>query len=159
MAINMSRVQFRSDRLAETVHNAIATSGLDPSDIVLEVTETAVSDMPEQLEATLQAIRSLGIRIAVDDFGVGQSSLATLHALPIDILKIDRAIVQRIGFGDGAPVAAAVLNMARPLGLATVAEGVETQAQMNWLVRHGCDEIQGFLLGRPMTAEDAAELL
>jgi diguanylate cyclase (GGDEF)-like protein/PAS domain S-box-containing protein len=159
MAINMSRVQFRSDRLAETVHNAIATSGLDPSDIVLEVTETAVSDMPEQLEATLEAIRSLGIRIAVDDFGVGQSSLATLHALPIDILKIDRAIVQRIGFGDGAPVAAAVLNMARPLGLATVAEGVETQAQMNWLVRHGCDEIQGFLLGRPVAAEDAAKLL
>ncbi|MBL8534798.1 MAG: EAL domain-containing protein, partial [Betaproteobacteria bacterium] len=117
----------------------------------LEVTESAIMSDAETARTTLSELRKRGVRLAVDDFGTGYSSLAYLRRLPLDTLKIDRTFVQGIDEDpEDAAIAVAIIGLAKTLGLRTLAEGIETQEQLEFLRRHGCDEGQGFLLARPM---------
>jgi len=150
VAVNISRVQFGSARLVDAIVEAMSSAGVEPSDLVVEVTETAVSIDAEQVSAQLAQLRELGVRIAIDDFGVGQSSLGTLDDLPADILKIDRALVAGLCAGAPSPVVSGVISMAHALGLVTIAEGVEDDEQRAWLRDAGCDLLQGYLFARPM---------
>lgn len=159
VAVNISRVQFRSVRLVDAVVEAMAAAGVEPADLVIEVTETAVSRDLDSVSAQLVRLRELGIRVAIDDFGVGQSSLSTLDQLPADILKIDRAIVMRLEASDPAPVANAVISMAHALGLITVAEGVERAGQRAWLQEAGCDLLQGHFFSVPMPPDEVLDHL
>ena len=153
MAVNLSSIQFNSARLVPTVTAAITEFGIRPDQLITEITETAVSDCPRQMHSKLQELRDLGIHVAMDDFGVGYSALGKLDQLPIDILKIDRSFVERIGSSDSEPLVKAVLQMTNTLGLTTIAEGIEHPHQANWLQAHGCLEAQGFLYARPLPAE------
>ena len=125
----------------------------------MEVTETAIADDITHIAEKLNELRAAGVRVAVDDFGVGQSSLSSLNDLPADILKIDGAFVERIDSSKPQPVIEAILTMAHSVGLTTTAEGVETAEQRAFLESAGCDYLQGYLLGRPMSPEQMAELL
>jgi EAL domain-containing protein (putative c-di-GMP-specific phosphodiesterase class I) len=128
----------------------------------MELTESMVMHNIETAVATLQGLKSLGIGLSVDDFGTGYSSLSYLKDLPIDVLKIDRSFVRDIGTGseteDGV-LAAAIISLAHALHLKVIAEGVETDAQLHFLKRHGCDQVQGYLYGEPTPAEHFAHLL
>ncbi len=158
VALNVSRKQFQTERLATVVLDAVERHGLAGEDVVLEVTETAVAHEDSELAPTLEHLRSKGIKIALDDFGTGQSSLAVLHDLPVDILKIDKSFTSRINAENEEPVTRAALWLAKSMGLVTVAEGVETESQFEWLIDHGCEMVQGYLLGKPMMAAEIPQL-
>ncbi len=153
LAINLSRVQFRQPTLVEDILDAIGRNGLEPSQIVIEVTETAVSEDPAAMLDALERLRAKGVRIAVDDFGVGQSSLSVLYDLPVDIVKIDRSFTSRFETGDGELLIDAILRIADSLDLDCIAEGVESAAQDAWLRAHGCRYVQGWLMSKAMPPE------
>jgi diguanylate cyclase (GGDEF)-like protein/PAS domain S-box-containing protein len=153
MAVNLSAYQLRSSQLVSQVRACIEHHGLQPGDLELEVTESVAMENPERAVSQLQALRDLGVMLAIDDFGTGYSSLAYLKMLPIQVLKLDRAFVRDIETdANDAAISAATLALARSLGLAVVAEGVETEAQRAFLAGHGCDYLQGYLFGRPEPA-------
>ncbi|WP_409333276.1 putative bifunctional diguanylate cyclase/phosphodiesterase [Trujillonella humicola] len=160
MAVNVSAVQLTSPHLVGRVTEALAASGLAPSALVLEVTETALVNDPERVGECLAALRGLGVRLALDDFGTGYSSLAHLREFTVDVLKIDRSFVASIE-EDGVlpPIVRAMIDLGRTMGLEIVAEGVETEAQHRLLVAGRCDLAQGFLFARPMDPADASLLL
>jgi EAL domain-containing protein (putative c-di-GMP-specific phosphodiesterase class I) len=160
VAVNVSSHQLRTGNLVEAVRAALAASGLPPQRLELEITESAfVGDLGAAAE-TFAVLRRLGVRIALDDFGTGFSTLSNLMRLPIDALKIDRSFVRGIESDDHArAVIAAVIGIANRLGLTVVAEGVENEAQAEFLRRERCQVLQGFLHGRPMPAEEIARLL
>ena len=155
IAINVSARQFVHDDPAAIIRDAAAACGITPQSIVVEITESAlITDLP-RVQAGLAEVRSLGCRVAIDDFGTGYSSLAYLKGLPVDELKIDRSFVSSLGADNvDAAICAAVLSLARTVGLKVTAEGVETDMQLDWLRRHRCDDAQGFLIARPMSARD-----
>jgi EAL domain-containing protein (putative c-di-GMP-specific phosphodiesterase class I) len=125
--------------------------------LCLEVTESALSADPDADASVLNQLRNLGVHLAMDDFGTGNSSLTALRRFPFDILKIDRSFVSGIGTGaEDSAIVAATISLGQALGLKTVAEGVETEAQAEFLVRNGCDELQGYLFGRPMPFSELA---
>lgn len=157
IAINLSRVQFEAEDLIDVVASALSRHNLAPADLILEVTETAVSRDPELTAAVLERIQSLGVRVAIDDFGVGESSLSVLYEMPANIVKIDKSFIDRITSEEDEPVISAVFQMARALGLATVAEGVETELQKAWLTDQQCDSLQGYLLSTPLPSKELAE--
>ncbi len=159
VAVNLSQIQFRSERLVDDMVAVMADAGVSPADVVVEVTETAVASDPEAVSAQLSRLRSLGVRIAIDDFGVGQSSLSTLDRLPADILKLDRSLVANLRGSEPAPVTTGVITMAHALGLVTIAEGIESEDQREWLQRAGCDFMQGYFFARPMPPEQVLDLL
>ncbi len=147
LSVNVSPRQISDDSFPKRVAMIIEHSGVDPSSLYFEFTETSLmSDMARAVRLCSK-FRAMGIAIALDDFGVGYSSLSQLHMLPIDLLKIDRRFVAALP-NDHA-VVSMVLALAHNRSLKTVAEGVETQPQFDWLAAHGCDAIQGYLLGRP----------
>jgi diguanylate cyclase (GGDEF)-like protein len=162
VSVNLSARQFRQEGLVRTVSRVLEETGLDPSALEMELTESMVMHNVETAIATLQGLKSLGISLSVDDFGTGYSSLSYLKDLPIDTLKIDRAFVRDIGTGadeeDGV-LAQAIISLAHALHLKVIAEGVETDAQVHFLKRHGCDQVQGFLYGEPVSPEQFARLL
>ncbi len=159
IAVNVSPVQVQQDGFADTVRDALAATGLDPERLEIEVTESLLIHEPARALEALRAVKALGVRIAMDDFGTGYSSLSTLRAFPFDRLKIDRCFVQDIeSNGQAAAIVRAVLGLARGLGLPVVAEGVETPEQLAALAAQGCDEIQGYLIGRPQPIGDFAAL-
>ena len=142
--------QFQQHDIVTTVCAALLDSGLDPGCLELEITESAVMYDSEQTAEALQYFREMGVRIAIDDFGTGYSSLSQLKKYPITLLKIDRSFVSGIGHGgDDDAIVDAVIAMARKLGLRVLAEGVETAQQWEILRASECDELQGFLFGRP----------
>jgi EAL domain-containing protein (putative c-di-GMP-specific phosphodiesterase class I) len=161
MSINVSARQLRDCRLPEDVHDAIAAVAMDPQRIVLEITETMLVHDPVEVAVALRSLKALGVRIAIDDFGTGYSSMSYLKDLPIDILKVDKSFVSSLGARstDGHDLLRGILNLARALGLRTIAEGVEQSAHADLLVEGGCDSGQGFLWSRALTPEDAATLL
>ena len=152
VSVNVSARQLREPTFVGDVRGALAVAGLPPEALTLEITESLlVSDVPTTVER-LHALKALGVRIAVDDFGTGFSSLSYLARLPVDVLKVDRSFVAGIGAGAAGKLAWAVLALADSLGLATVAEGVETREQAAALVDHGCTTLQGFLHSGPVPA-------
>ena len=158
-SINLSRVQFRSPDLVDFLLHSVHRHEVPPSQLVVEVTETAISDDIAIMAETLNRIRQAGVRVAIDDFGVGQSSLSSLYQLPADVLKIDGAFVERIDGSGSQPVIEAILAMAHSVGLQTTAEGVETTVQRDFLQSAGCAYLQGYLLGCPMPPGELAKLL
>ncbi len=162
VSVNLSARQFRAEGLVRAVSRILQETGLDPASLEMELTESMVMHNVETAIATLQGLKSLGLRLSVDDFGTGYSSLSYLKGLPIDALKIDRSFVRDIGTGSEAEdgiLAAAIISLGHALQLQVIAEGVETDAQLHFLKRHGCDQVQGFLYGEPVPAEQFAELL
>jgi diguanylate cyclase (GGDEF)-like protein/PAS domain S-box-containing protein len=152
MAVNLSVRQFRDANLAASVTEALERSGVRPTLLELEITESMLMD-GEAHRHTLDRLAKAGVRIAIDDFGTGYSSLSYLKRLPVDTLKVDRDFVQGLPEDpEDAAISTAVIALARTLGLRVVAEGVETRAQRQFLQDHGCDEIQGYLLSRPLPA-------
>jgi len=160
VAVNLSAVQFVRGDVARQVAIALDESGLSPTRLEVEITETALLNDSEATLKTLHALRALGVRIAMDDFGTGYSSLSYLRSFPFDKLKIDRSFIRDLGeTGESAAIVRAIASMGRSLGIATTAEGVENEQQMAQLVRDGCTELQGFFFGRPCPAADVARLL
>ncbi|WP_082992590.1 bifunctional diguanylate cyclase/phosphodiesterase [Erythrobacter sp. QSSC1-22B] len=159
VAVNISPKQFAAPNLAQTILQALATSGLAPSRLELEITESIFIVDIERTLSTLHNLRSLGVRIALDDFGTGYSSLSYLRSFPFDKVKIDRSFVKDLGQGGNAhAVIRAITTLADALGMDTLAEGVELDEQFDILKREGCQYIQGFLFGKPMAGEDVFEL-
>ncbi len=151
MAVNLSGVQIRRDDLASSVQAALASSGLAPERLELEISEAYVMRHAERDLRQLQQLRELGVSLAVDDFGTGQSSLAHLRRLPVGKLKVDRSFMADVdGDEAGATVTRAVIGLGHGLGLTVVAEGVETEAQERFLRAQGCDLVQGFRYARPL---------
>ncbi|WP_093391498.1 EAL domain-containing protein [Halopseudomonas xinjiangensis] len=155
MAINVSGRQFAEGQLAERVATVLQRYSLAPACVELELTESILLRDVEETMQTLARLKELGVHIAVDDFGTGYSSLNYLKDFPIDTLKIDRSFIQAMHAGSrDARLAEAIVAMGRSLQLMVIAEGVETAEQLELLRSFGCDEVQGFYLGKPMTAED-----
>ena len=160
VAINLSPLQMRSPRLVPTVLNAIAETGIDPTRIELEITESVLMHDNEANVALLHRLRELGLRISLDDFGTGYSSLNYLRSFPFDKIKIDKCFVRELETReDCRAIIRAITSLASALGMETTAEGVEREDQLNWLRDQGCTEVQGYLTGRPMPAAAAAALI
>ena len=155
MAVNLSPRQFHAADLADHLERILAAAGAANEWIELEITESAAMAHPEGAVQVLQRLRERGIQVAMDDFGTGHSSLAMLRTLPLNVLKLDRSFVQHLPESEtDAAVASAVVTLARRLGLSVVAEGVETEAQQQFLTEIGCDLLQGFLFARPLPADE-----
>lgn len=154
VCVNLSPTQLDKPGFALDVANAIASSGLSPSRLELEIIESTLLIESAVTLACLRDIRGLGVSIALDDFGTGFSALSHLRAFPVDRIKIDRSFVQEaVSRPETASIVRAMIGLARDLGVKTTAEGVETDAQLRMLHRFGCDEIQGYLVSRPMPIE------
>jgi diguanylate cyclase (GGDEF)-like protein/PAS domain S-box-containing protein len=157
-SVNISAAHLQTGTLVDDVAEALAVAGADPSTLVVELTETSVARDPAAAAEQLAALRELGVQVAIDDFGAGYSSLGQLTSLPADILKIDRGLlpgVDRAASEDGIKtVMRAVTFVAASLGMRTVAEGVETADQLHTVTDLGCDMVQGYLLARPLPAQD-----
>ena len=145
---------------SQRLDEIISRVGVEPNRVELELTETAIMADPESALAMLRKIASTGVRLAIDDFGTGYSSLAYLKQLPLDVLKIDKRFVDDIPHDrSGMEIAATIIAMAHTLGLRVLAEGVETEAQLAFLRDKGCDGIQGYLMRKPLPAEEFQRLL
>jgi EAL domain-containing protein (putative c-di-GMP-specific phosphodiesterase class I) len=155
ISVNVSAAQLREPDFAATVAAMLAEHGLPPERLEIEVTETVIfGRFAEQIALTLREFRRLGIRIALDDFGTGYASLAHLKRIQVDRLKIDQSFVRDIeADGDDAVIVRTVIGLAKALGMDVVAEGIETQEQLDFLRLHGCDLAQGYFFGRPTTSE------
>ena len=159
VSVNVSGRQFESG-LPELVAGVLGSTGIDPSTVCLEVTESVVMENAEFAITTLRQLKALGVRISIDDFGTGFSSLAYLRRFPLDELKVDKSFVDGLGRDpEATAIVAAVMGMAHALDLTVVAEGVETEAQAAALRNLGCDEAQGYLYARPQSARDLDPLL
>jgi diguanylate cyclase (GGDEF)-like protein len=159
IAVNLSSVQFSDPALAERVEEIARVVGVPLDYLELEVTESMLLVDSDAALKTLTALRAKGVKIAIDDFGTGYSSLSYLRRLPLDKLKLDQSFIRDAGNEGDVAITRAIIAMAQSLKLAVVAEGVETQAQIDLLLSLGCTTVQGFLLGRPMPAAATAELL
>ena len=160
VSINVSQRQLRREEFGAEVGQVLASTGIDPSRIALEITESAIMADVETTIERLQALKTLGVRLAVDDFGTGYSSFSWLRQLPVDVLKIDKEFVDELGRREeGGFLVAAIIDLAHNLGLRTVAEGIERPTQLARLRDMHCDLGQGFHVGKPMPPEDVVDLL
>ena len=160
IAVNLSPMQFHHRDLPLLVHSVLLETGLSPNRLELEVTEGALIDDFSRGVSLLRRLKALGVRIVMDDFGTGYSSLSYLHSFPFDKIKIDSLFISDLEHnGQSATIVRAAVGLARGLGLPVAAEGVETEGQLAFLGREGCDEVQGYLLGRPYPMEEYAELV
>jgi diguanylate cyclase (GGDEF)-like protein/PAS domain S-box-containing protein len=155
LAVNMSGRQFQDGRLHETVMHALATSGLAGENLELEITENWVMEGPYRAEAQMQMLHEAGISLAIDDFGVANSSMAYLKRFPVQKLKIDKSFIRDVpADADDVAIVSAIVAMGHSLGMRVVAEGVETTEQSDFLRSIGCDEAQGYLFGRPVKSDE-----
>lgn len=160
VAVNVSVMQLRDDGLKDQIAEVLTTTGLPPQHLEIEVTESVLADDDQTVLDNLRAIKGLGIPIALDDFGTGYSSLSYLRRFPFDTVKIDRSFVQGQAEDPGMRVILeAILGMCHNLGLSTIGEGIETQAQLDVLRDLGCTEVQGYLLGRPMPRDQIQDFI
>ena len=159
VAVNISAVQFRNPGLMQVIVGALAASGLDPTRLEIEITETVLLHNKEATLAVLHQLRALGIRIAMDDFGTGYSSLTYLQCFPFDKIKIDRSFVKDITENSGSlNIVRAVAALANGMGMTATAEGVETREQLDQITSEGCAEMQGFLFSQPIPAHEIERL-
>jgi len=160
VAVNLSPRQFHQPNLSSRVAQILAEIGLSPSSLELELTESLMVEDAESAIATLQQLKNLGVSISIDDFGTGYSSLSYLTQYPFDTLKIDRCFISNITDGcTNAAIVKAIIEMAHSLCLEVIAEGVETEAEKDFLWRYECDTMQGYLFSRPVPAADFERLL
>jgi diguanylate cyclase (GGDEF)-like protein/PAS domain S-box-containing protein len=164
ISVNVSALQFNRPDWVDTVQRALHDTQLAPEALELEITESLLLQSVKETSTNLFELRKLGVGIAIDDFGTGYSSLSYLHKLPINTLKIDQSFVREIGEvpvagQEDAPIIRTIIALAHNLGMSVVAEGVETQAQRQLLLRLGCESLQGYLLHRPLSVEQARALL
>ena len=154
VSVNLSSRQFQQPDLVRIIRDSLDDATLNPDFLELEITESVVMNNPEAAARLLDEIRAMGVHVAIDDFGTGYSSLAYLKKFPIDALKIDKSFVRDLPQdGDDAAIVESIIALARSLGLGVVAEGVETQAQCEFLRAKGCREVQGFYFSKPLAAE------
>lgn len=155
ISVNLSARQFKQQDLVETVIQILDETGFDPKFLVLELTETSIMEDVDATITTLQELKAKGIEISIDDFGTGYSSLNYLKRFPIDTLKIDQSFINQVTEdAHDAAIATAIIAMAQSLNLKVIAEGVETEAQLAFLRKHGCQAIQGYLYSPPVPAEE-----
>jgi diguanylate cyclase (GGDEF)-like protein/PAS domain S-box-containing protein len=159
MAVNVSAMEFQNENFLRNLTAILAETGLDPSSLELELTESVLMRRAESTASILQSVREKGVQVAVDDFGTGYSSLSYLRKFPVDALKIDQSFVRQISDGEDTTIVTAVIAMARSLKLRVVAEGVETVGELTFLRAHQCDEAQGYYFSRPVPPQQFARLL
>jgi EAL domain-containing protein (putative c-di-GMP-specific phosphodiesterase class I) len=161
VAVNVSAIQFRSDRFAENVLRVVSHAGLAPENLELEITESMIMADPDRALRVINPLREAGVRLAIDDFGCGHSSLAALSKLPFDVIKIDQQFVRALERGDAqsGAIVEMILALARTLNMEVVAEGVERREDMEFMAERGCHWIQGFLFGAAVSAPEFAEKL
>ena len=160
VSVNVSSMQFRRGDMPSIIRSALQASGLQPENLMIELTESLLMENAQSNIDMLRAIKNLGVRLSMDDFGTGYSSLSYLKRFPLDELKIDQLFVSDLpGDSGSAAIVSSVISMAHGLGLKVTAEGVETQTQMEFLKTHGCDHFQGYLFSRPLAPPDFAALL
>ena len=160
VSVNVSSLELRHPRFVEHVRQCISQSGLAPSQLLLEVTETVMIDQVTNAVPTLRAVRQMGVAVGIDDFGTGYSSLNYLATLPIDVLKVDRCFIEPLGGdGDGVEIAKAIFRLGEALGKEVFAEGVETDRQLGTLREMGCPYAQGYLFSRPLDARQAEDFV
>ncbi len=160
LAVNLSAAQFQASGLPEEVAAVLAETGMPATSLELELTETIVAEDAERAETTMHRLADLGIHLSIDDFGTGYSSLAYLRRFPLHKLKIDQSFVRELANAGGSDVIViAIIQLGKALGLTVIAEGVETPAQRDFLRQQGCDEVQGYLFGRPIPADQFTALL
>jgi diguanylate cyclase (GGDEF)-like protein/PAS domain S-box-containing protein len=157
VSVNLSARQFSDPKLFELVARVLKTTGLAPQRLELEIAESVAMQQPDIVLAALKKLKSLGVRLALDDFGIGLSGVAYLSRVPVDLIKIDRSLISGSAReADRHPVVPAIVGLGHALGLKVVAKGVETEAQKAMLLASGCDYLQGFLTGKPVDAETAS---
>lgn len=160
LAVNLSVTQLQQTDLVETVRSVLEETGYPPRLLELEITESGAMHSPETSIRVLYELKKLGLRISLDDFGTGHSSLSYLKRFPVDTLKIDQSFVQdTTSDPDAAAIVQAIIAMAHSLRLKVIAEGVEFTEQANFLKRHACDQLQGFLITPPVAAGKFLEML
>ena len=160
IAVNLSPAQFRSEDLVQMVFSVLTSCGLPGRRLELEITESALLQNNETTLAAVQQLRAFGVQISMDDFGTGYSSLSYLQNFPFDKIKIDRSFVDKLSNGDGAvAILRAIISLAHSLGVSTIAEGVETQEQLDKVRAEGCTEMQGFLFSPARPANELAQLI
>jgi diguanylate cyclase (GGDEF)-like protein len=159
IAVNLAAPSFKQANLLDYVNAVITDSGLAPEFLEIEVTESTMMDDLDRALPALYHLKSIGIQLSMDDFGTGYSSLSYLQKFPLDTLKIDRSFVENLDAQEGSAIALAIIAIAQSLELKVIAEGVETEAQMNFLLESGCVEMQGFLLSKPLTAASINAIL
>jgi EAL domain-containing protein (putative c-di-GMP-specific phosphodiesterase class I) len=160
IAVNLSPRQFADPALLSDIEAALKKSGMAPELLELEITESMVMQNVERAMRVLKAIKGLGVMLAIDDFGTGYSSMSLLKKFPIDVLKIDRSFVREItSNSEDKAIADAIIALGRALDLTIVAEGVETLEQENFLRAHHCDQVQGYLISRPVPADEFAAFM
>ena len=160
IAVNLSPVQFQRGNLVAVVVSALAASGLAPSRLELEITEAVLLDRTERNVQILQQLRELGVKISMDDFGTGFSSLSYLRSFPFDKIKIDQSFIRNLSNdGRSQTIVSAITGLGLSFGMSTAAEGVETEEQMECLGVKGCTEVQGRFYSMPVPASQVAALL
>jgi EAL domain-containing protein (putative c-di-GMP-specific phosphodiesterase class I) len=160
MAVNVSAMQFEQESFLDDLFTVLGETGLDPGSLELELTERALMKRADLAASILSTLRGKGIRVAVDDFGTGYSSLSYLRKFPLDALKIDQSFVSQITtIPDETVIITAIISMSRSLNLQVIAEGVETEDQLDFLKAHQCDEAQGYYFSRPVPPQEFVRLL
>ena len=160
IAVNVSAAEFRDGDFLSGVRTVLIATGVRPSDLELELTESVLMQDAESTVRTLGALKAMGVRLAIDDFGTGYSSFTYLRRFPVDVLKLDQSFVQEITTDkEDATIVSAMINLGKSLKIGVIAEGVETRAQLRFLQCHECTQGQGYYFGRPVAAEQAAKLL
>ncbi|MBI5098873.1 MAG: EAL domain-containing protein [Nitrospirae bacterium] len=160
ISVNISNLQFQQKNFVNTIVQVLRDTGLRPGNIILEITESTIMHNADMVFATLYELSCMGLRLTIDDFGTGYSSLSYLKRIPLYSIKIDRSFIKELPDSpDDAAISKAIISMAHSLKLRVVAEGVETEQQLAFLSKQGCDEFQGFLFSRPLPADEIFKLL
>ena len=159
LSVNVSPVQFKDDTFDATVLDVLEETNIESSKLMLEITESTLMQHRERLEYIFDVLKDNEIRFAIDDFGTGFSSLSYLTRLPISKIKIDKTFISALDYDKNQKLVSAMINLTHSIGLKCIAEGVETNEQLSFLKNNGCDVIQGFLLGKPMSSDDLMDLL
>ncbi len=160
VAVNLSGRQLALPDIVAQIGEVLRECGLEPSHLRLEITESVVMERPEMVSSMLQELRRVGVKLSIDDFGTGYSSLAYLQRFPADTLKIDRSFVSPMGSrGENSEIARTIVTIGHNLGMRVVAEGVETAEQLAHLRGLSCEGAQGYFISKPLTSEDAGQLI
>jgi EAL domain-containing protein (putative c-di-GMP-specific phosphodiesterase class I) len=159
VAVNVSALQFRHEGFCRLVKRVLDDTGLAPEFLELELTESLLFSNEDVMFEILAELKAMGVRLAIDDFGTGSSSLSYLRQFPVSKLKIDRSFIRDLAHnGNDVSITAAIINLAKCLKLKVTAEGVENEAQLSFLRKHGCDEVQGFFFSKPLTAAEVSTM-